>query len=143
MAAAEGGTLVSQRNIAVPTAAQDEACPINEVLDHIGGKWSIGIIVAAAAGPIRFTELERTIEGISRRMLTLNLRKLERDGLLVRTVYPTVPPKVEYRLTPIARELGDSFAALTAWAERHRHAIAAARRKYDGRPGHPAGGQDL
>jgi DNA-binding HxlR family transcriptional regulator len=101
------------------------------------------IIVAAAAGPIRFTELERTIEGISRRMLTLNLRKLERDGLLVRTVYPTVPPKVEYRLTPIARELGDSFAALTAWAERHRHAIAAARRKYDGRPGHPAGGQDL
>ena len=58
-------------------------------------------------------------------MLTLNLRKLERDGLLIRTVYPTVPPKVEYSLTPIARELGDSFAALTAWAERHRHAIAA------------------
>ena len=108
------------------------------MLDHIGGKWSIGIIVAAAAGPIRFTELERTIEGISRRMLTLNLRKLERDGLLVRTVYPTVPPKVEYSLTPIARELVDSFATLTAWAERHRHAIAAARRKYDGRRGDPA-----
>ena len=131
---------MSQRNIAVTVADRDEACPINEVLDHIGGKWSIGIIVAAAAGPIRFTELERTIEGISRRMLTLNLRKLERDGLLVRTVYPTVPPKVEYRLTPIARELGDSFAALTAWAERHRHAIAAARRKYDGQPGQPTGG---
>ena len=60
-----------------------------------------------------------------------NLRKLERDGLLVRTVYPIVPPKVEYSLMPIARELGDSFAALTAWAERHRHAIAAARRGYD------------
>jgi DNA-binding HxlR family transcriptional regulator len=143
MAAAEGGTLVSQRNIAVPTAVLDEACPINEVLDHIGGKWSIGIIVAAAAGPIRFTELERSIEGISRRMLTLNLRKLERDGLLIRTVYPTVPPKVEYSLTPIARELGDSFAALTAWAERHRHAIAAARRQYDGQPGHRAGAQDV
>jgi DNA-binding HxlR family transcriptional regulator len=126
---------MSQRNIDVPTAAQDEACPINEVLDHIGGKWSIGIIVAAAAGPIRFTELERTIEGISRRMLTLNLRKLERDGLLIRTVYPTVPPKVEYSLTPIARELGESFATLTAWAERHRHAIAASRRKYDGQLG--------
>lgn len=123
---------MSQRNIAVPMAAQDEACPIGEVLDHIAGKWSIGIIVAAAAGPIRFTELERAIEGISRRMLTLNLRKLERDGLLVRTVYPTVPPKVEYRLTPIARELSESFATLTAWAERHRHAIAAARRQYDG-----------
>ncbi len=127
---------MSQRNMAVTAAAQDGACPINEVLDHIGGKWSIGIIVAAAAGPIRFTELERTVEGISRRMLTLNLRKLERDGLLVRTVYPTVPPKVEYSLTPIARELGESFATLTAWAERHRHVIAASRRKYDGQVGH-------
>jgi DNA-binding HxlR family transcriptional regulator len=76
-------------------------------------------------------------------MLTLNLRKLERDGLLVRTVYPTVPPKVEYSLTPIARELVDSFATLTAWAERHRHAIAAARRKYDGQRGDPASGRDL
>jgi DNA-binding HxlR family transcriptional regulator len=133
MAAAEGGTLVSQRNIGVPAAAQDEECPISEVLDHIGGKWSIGIIVAAAAGPIRFTELERAIAGISRRMLTLNLRKLERDG-------PTVPPKVEYSLTPIARELGDSFAALTAWAERHRHAIAAARRGYDSGRGTAAPG---
>jgi DNA-binding HxlR family transcriptional regulator len=138
MNGAEGGTFVSQRNIAVPAAAEDEACPINEVLDHIAGKWSIGIIVAAAAGPIRFTELERAIEGISRRMLTLNLRKLERDGLLIRTVYPAVPPKVEYRLTPIARELGESFATLTAWAERHRHAIAASRAEYDGRPGRPA-----
>ena len=99
------------------------------------GKWSIGI-VAAAAGPIRFTELEHAIEGISRRMLTLNLRKLKRDGLLVRTVYPTVPPKVEYRLTPIARELGESFATLTAWAERHHRAIAASRSEYDCRLGH-------
>jgi DNA-binding HxlR family transcriptional regulator len=82
--------------------------------------------VGLAAGRIRFTELERAIEGISRRMLTVNLRKLERDGLLVRTAYPTVPPKVQYRLTPIARELepGDT---LTAWAERHRRAIAVSR----------------
>ena len=72
-------------------------------------------------------------------MLTLNLRKLERDGLLIRTVYPTVPPKVEYSLTPIARELGESFATLTAWAERHRHAIAASRRKYDGQLGSHSG----
>ena len=134
---------MSSGKVGASAPPSDEACPINEVLDHIAGKWSIGIIVAAAARPIRFTELERTIEGISRRMLTLNLRKLERDGLLVRTVYPTVPPKVEYRLTPIARELGGSFATLTAWAERHRHAIAAARRKYDGQLGHPANGQGL
>jgi DNA-binding HxlR family transcriptional regulator len=122
---------VSQRNTAVPVEVHEDVCPIGEVLDHVAGKWSIGIIIAAADGPIRFTELERTIEGISRRMLTLNLRKLERDGLLVRTVYPTVPPKVEYQLTRIARELVDSFAMLTAWAERHRSAIAKARHDYD------------
>jgi len=122
---------MSQGNSAVPVPDEEEACPIGEVLDHVAGKWSIGIIIAAADGPIRFTELERTIAGISRRMLTLNLRKLERDGLLVRTVYPTVPPKVEYQLTQIARELVDSFAILTAWAERHRGAITEARHDYD------------
>jgi DNA-binding HxlR family transcriptional regulator len=108
-----------------------EACPVSEVLDHVSGKWSIGILVAAAHGPVRFTELERLIEGISRRMLTLNLRKLERDGLLVRTVYPTVPPKVEYRLTPMAQELYTSLTGLVDWAHRHRAAIAEARADYD------------
>lgn len=91
------------------------------------------IIVAAARGPVRFTELERAIDGISRRMLTLTLRNLERDGLLTRTVYPTVPPKVEYELTPIARELHESLLSLTAWAERHRATISAARHAYDER----------
>jgi DNA-binding HxlR family transcriptional regulator len=110
---------------------EDEACPVAEVLDHVAGKWSIGIIVAASHGPVRFTELERAINGISRRMLTLTLRKLERDGLLARTVHPTVPPKVEYELTPMAQELRETFDALTAWAQRHRHAITAARATYD------------
>lgn len=106
----------------------------------MAGKWSILILVAAAHGPIRFTELERTIDGISRRMLTLTLRNLERDGLITRTVYPVVPPRVEYELTPIARELQESLAALTAWADRHRAAITAARHAYDGRrAGLPAG----
>lgn len=109
-------------------------CPVNEVLEHIAGKWSIGIVIAASSGPIRFTELERRVVGISRRMLTLNLRKLERDGLLRRTVYPTVPPKVEYELTPIAKELVTHFAELTAWAQRHRPAITRARNDYDTRP---------
>ena len=104
---------------------------MREVLDRVAGKWSILVIVAAARGPIRFTELERAIDGISRRMLTLTLRNLERDGLLVRTVYPTVPPKVEYRLTKIARELHGALASLTGWAEVHRHAIVAARARYD------------
>ncbi|WP_171166378.1 helix-turn-helix domain-containing protein [Streptomyces sp. I05A-00742] len=114
--------------------AIDEACPITEVLDHVAGKWSIGILVAAARGPIRFTELERTIQGISRRMLTLNLRKLERDGLLIRTVHPTVPPKVEYSLTPMARELHATLGELVGWAERHRSSIATARAAYDAKP---------
>jgi len=135
---------LSQRYIDVPEATAaavgshiiDEACPINEVLEHVAGKWGIGILVAAARGPVRFTELERAINGISRRMLTLNLRKLERDGLLVRTVYPTVPPKVEYSLTPIARELHATLADLVGWAERHRAAIALARSSYD-KAGHP------
>ncbi|GAA3672138.1 helix-turn-helix domain-containing protein [Nonomuraea antimicrobica] len=107
------------------------ACTVIEVLDRVSGKWAIGILIATAHGPVRFTELERSIKGISRRMLTLTLRNLERDGLLVRKVYPTVPPKVEYTATDIALELYESLASLTSWAERHRTAIAAARDAYD------------
>ncbi|MCM0675789.1 helix-turn-helix transcriptional regulator [Micromonospora phytophila] len=113
------------------TPGQAKACTVREVLDRVGGKWSIGILVAASQGPVRFTELERCVEGISRRMLTLTLRNLERDGLLHRRVYPTVPPKVEYTATPIALELYESLVALTSWAERHRTAIADARAAYD------------
>ena len=80
---------MSPRNTAVPVVPERDVCAISEVLDQAAGKWSIGIVIAAADVPIRFTELELTVEGISRRMLTLNLRRLERDGLLVRTVYPT------------------------------------------------------
>ncbi|WP_330174118.1 helix-turn-helix transcriptional regulator [Streptomyces sp. NBC_01498] len=108
-----------------------EACPLVEVIDHVAGKWSISILVAAARGPVRFTELERSVEGISRRMLTLNLRRLERDGLLTRTVHPTVPPKVEYGLTSMARELHSSLVGLVEWADRHRGTIAEARAAYD------------
>ncbi|MFC6016806.1 winged helix-turn-helix transcriptional regulator [Plantactinospora solaniradicis] len=112
-------------------AEHTSACTVREVLDRVGGKWSIGIIIAASDGPVRFTELERSIEGISRRMLTLTLRHLERDGLLTRTVYPTVPPRVEYVATDMARELYESLVSLTGWAQRHREAIAAARDAYD------------
>jgi DNA-binding HxlR family transcriptional regulator len=108
-----------------------EACTVRQVLDHVGGKWSVSILLAAIGRPVRFTQLERIVDGISRRMLTLTLRNLERDGLLLRTVYPTVPPKVEYTATDMARELHSSLAGLTAWAERHRTDIAAARTTYD------------
>ena len=102
---------MSQRNTDVPvqvtgadgcaTNLLAEACTVRQVLDHVGGKWSISILLAAIAGPVRFSQLERMVEGISRRMLTLTLRNLERDGLLIRTVYPTVPPRVEYTATEI------------------------------------------
>ena len=124
---------MSQSYMCVPGENQDEDddCPLREVLDRISGKWSVQIIVAASRGAVRFTELERMIEGVSRRMLTLTLRNLERDGLVVRKVYPTVPPKVEYTATPMALELFESLIALTEWASRHRGTIAAAREAYD------------
>ena len=123
---------MSRRHSGVTAAAVvAEACPVREVLDRVGGKWAVSILVVATRGPVRFTELERAVEGISRRMLTLTLRNLERDGLLTRTVYPTVPPRVEYQATAIARELHASLVALTTWAERHGATIAAARAAYD------------
>ncbi|MGW1361111.1 winged helix-turn-helix transcriptional regulator [Streptomyces chartreusis] len=123
---------MSQRNTGVTVQAVNaQACPVREVLDRVSGKWSVQILVAAAHGPIRFTELERGIEGISRRMLTLTLRDLERDGLVTRTVHPTVPPKVEYELTPVARELHETLQRLTDWAERNRVYIAESRAAYD------------
>lgn len=122
---------MSPKNTAVPAQeVLDKACPLREVLDRVSGKWSIQILVAVVRGPIRFTELERSIDGVSRRMLTLTLRNLERDGLLHRTVYPTVPAKVEYTATPIAEELHAHLLGLTNWAERHRGDVAAARRAY-------------
>ncbi|MEV0428414.1 helix-turn-helix domain-containing protein [Micromonospora sp. NPDC050495] len=131
---------MSQGNSCVTvTANQARACTVREALDRVGGKWSISILIAASQGPIRFTELERQVEGISRRMLTLTLRNLERDGLLRRHVYPTVPPKVEYTATPVALELYESLVALTAWAERHRESIGAARAAYDREHGAAAG----
>lgn len=110
-----------------------EACTLAQVLDHVGGKWSVPILLAAIEGPVRFSQLERLVQGISRRMLTLTLRNLERDGLLIRTVYPTVPPKVEYTATEMARELRASLAGLFEWADRHRADVASAQAAYDAR----------
>lgn len=119
----------------VPDAGSDDhertACTVLQVLERVSGKWAIGILLECAHGPRRFTELERAVKGISRRMLTLTLRNLERDGLLTRTVYPTVPPKVEYTATPMALELYESLVTLAKWAERHRSSIADARVEYD------------
>lgn len=102
-----------------------------EILDRIGDKWSLYIIASLVNGKRRFNELRRNIEGISQRMLTLTLRGMERDGLLTRTVYPTIPPRVEYELTELGRTLLDPVMALVNWANDNRLAIAEAHQRFD------------
>src|SRR5438128_2609944 len=104
-----------------------------EVLNRVGDKWSVLIIGVLGDVPKRFNELRRTIEGISQRMLTLTLRGLERDGLVTRTVFPTIPPRVDYALTPLGKTLLVPVSALAAWAERNRGKLQAARDAFDAR----------
>jgi DNA-binding HxlR family transcriptional regulator len=111
-----------------------EECPkISQVLARIGEKWSVLIIIMLAQRPHRFSELKRAIGGVSQRMLTLSLRGLERDGLVKRTVFPVVPPRVEYELTPLGRSLHSSVRALGEWARAHLSEIDAARDAFDHR----------
>ncbi|NVH75747.1 helix-turn-helix transcriptional regulator [Paraburkholderia sp. JPY432] len=102
-----------------------------EILDRIGDKWSLYIITTLASGPRRFNELKRSIDGISQRMLTLTLRGLERDGLITRTMYPTIPPRVDYELTPIGATLLEPVMALVNWANANQFAISETRRRFD------------
>jgi DNA-binding HxlR family transcriptional regulator len=107
-------------------------CPaVREVLNRVGDKWSVQLVALLRNGPKRFTDLRRAIEGISQRMLTLTLRGLERDGLVTRTVFPTIPPRVDYELTPLGRTLLTPILELAAWAESHRFEIQDARQRYD------------
>jgi DNA-binding HxlR family transcriptional regulator len=111
-----------------------DSCPaVREVLNRVGDKWSVLIVGLLADGPKRFSELRRTIEGISQRMLTLTLRGLERDGLVIRTVYPTVPPRVEYQLTELGRTLRKPIQSLAKWAQENRERIQQSRNRYDAR----------
>ncbi|MFF7887730.1 winged helix-turn-helix transcriptional regulator [Streptomyces sp. NPDC020794] len=111
--------------------AADQDCPIREVLDRVGDKWSTLIVIRLGQRTRRFNELHREIDGISQRMLTLTLRALERDGLVTRTVYPTVPPRVDYELTDIGRTLLTPITALHEWAVAHRDDIQHARALHD------------
>lgn len=106
-------------------------CGIRDVLDRVGDKWSVLVIVELANGPRRFRQLQRAIDGISQRMLTLTVRRLERDGLVLRTVYPTVPAQVDYRLTGTGASLTHLVKALADWSLEHRPHIARAREVYD------------
>lgn len=111
-----------------PVPAEEyEQCPVTDVLRRVGDKWSILVIVLLGKRPYRFNELHRGIETISQRMLTRTLRGLEADGLVHREVFPTIPPSVEYSLTPLGRSLLVPLSALADWVMEHRAEIAETR----------------
>jgi DNA-binding HxlR family transcriptional regulator len=106
---------------------------VSPVLNRVGDKWSVLIVMILGEGPRRFNELKRQIDGISQRMLTLTLRGLERDGLVSRTVEPTVPPRVTYALTELGESLKEPVEALGRWAMAHISCIRAAQQRFDAR----------
>jgi DNA-binding HxlR family transcriptional regulator len=120
-------TSVLPSNLDVP----EECQTVGEVLDRIGDKWSVLVVATLGDGPKRFSELRRSIASISQRMLTLTLRGLERDGLISRTVFPTIPPRVDYELTELGRSLLRPVRALGSWARENRSRILEARASYD------------
>lgn len=108
------------------------ACPARQVLDRVADKWTVLIVSALDRGTLRFSQLHAAIGGISHKMLAQTLRALARDGILTRTVYPTVPPKVEYALTDLGRSLLAAVAGLQRWSAEHFDEVIAARLVYDG-----------
>lgn len=117
-----------------PYAHESSDCRgVASILARVGDKWSVFVIMLLGDGPKRFNEIKRMVGGISQRMLTLTLRGLERDGLVTRTVFPTIPPRVDYELTDLGRGLWQPVKALGKWAADHQPEIEIARAKFDGR----------
>jgi DNA-binding HxlR family transcriptional regulator len=117
-----------------PSPHTNQDCrAVGSILARVGDKWSVFVIMMLIDGPMRFNELKRMIGGISQRMLTLTLRGLERDGLVTRTVFPTIPPRVDYELTDLGRGLAQPVKALGQWAFEHQPEIQGARAKFDAR----------
>ena len=121
------GTSPIPSNLHVP----GDCRAVSEVLSRVGDKWTVLVVSTLGDGPRRFNELRKALGSISQRMLTLTLRALERDGLVTRTVYPTIPPRVDYELTRLGRSLLDPVSGLGAWARKNRLAIQQARSRFD------------
>jgi DNA-binding HxlR family transcriptional regulator len=121
------GTGVIPGNLHEP----EDCRAVSEVLSRVGDKWTVLVVSTLGDGPRRFNELRRALGSISQRMLTLTLRSLERDGLITRTVFPTIPPRVDYELTRLGRSLLDPVSELGLWARRNRPAIQDARKRFD------------
>lgn len=109
----------------------DGCLAVSVILQRVGDKWSTLVVSKLGAGPLRFSELKAAVGDISQKMLTTTLRGLERDGFVTRTVFPTIPPRVEYELTPLGRELLDPVMTLVEWAGRNAARITAARKQFD------------
>src|SRR5271165_6587015 len=118
---------------AMEAGSASASCRVRMVLDRVGDKWAIYVVDRLGAGPRRFSELNRGIDGITARMLTVTLRGLERDGILTRTVHAAVPPRVDYQLTPLGETLLQTIGQLVAWADAHLPEIETARADYDAR----------
>lgn len=118
-------------DVTEPARFDAENCSLKDVLERVGDKWSILVVAALAREPYRFRALQRAVEGISQRMLTLTLQRLERDGLITRTVVDLRPPRVEYALTATGQSLTIPLRSLADWAEEHRGTIAASRARWD------------
>ena len=131
MRGAQEGTRLLPGNLHVP----EECRAVSEVLGRVGDKWTVLVVSTLGGGPKRFNELRRSLGSISQRMLTLTLRGLERDGLVTRTVFPTVPPRVDYELTKLGRSLLEPVNGLSLWARKNRASIAAARDRFDAAQG--------
>jgi DNA-binding HxlR family transcriptional regulator len=124
-----------QYDLSVPIDPRVEAL-VNEVIGRVADKWTMLVLEELEqGGELRFTQIGKRVPGISQKMLTQTLRQMERDGLLIRTVHPVVPPKVEYRLTPLGNTLSEAFCGVWMWAESNLDAIEAARTAFDGRAG--------
>jgi DNA-binding HxlR family transcriptional regulator len=120
-------------HINVPDTDHSGCLQVQEVLSRVGDKWSVLVVMMLQDGPRRFNELKRMVGGVSQRMLTLTLKGLERDGLVTRTMYPTIPPRVDYELTTLGHSLSRPVKELGAWAHAHRTEIGRARLVYDQR----------
>lgn len=114
-----------------PYDVYEERCPTRMLLDRIADKWAVLILARLRGGPVRFNQLRRDIRGISQKVLSQTLKKLERDGLISRTVFATVPVTVEYALTPLGGTLNETVAALARWAEHNMDSVLAAQAAYD------------